>query len=110
MASLTAILTTPFAGRFALYGSTGWTEIRDRAHPESPGGWDVTTVKRGGAPDVTFVPPAPIVQLNLETFAEAIIGGTPYPVTLAEIQSNADTFEAITRSALSGRPEPISDR
>jgi len=110
VASLTAILTTPFAGRFALYGSTGWTEIRDRAHPESPRGWDVTTVKRGGAPNVTFVPPAPIVQLNLETFAEAIIHGRPYPVTLAEIQTNVDTFEAITRSALSGRPEPITTR
>jgi predicted dehydrogenase len=107
IASLTAILTTPFAGRFALYGSTGWAEIRDRTHPEAPTGWDVTTVTRGGAAVVTFAQPAPMVRYNLEAFAQAITGGKPYPVTLAEIQANVDTFEAITRSALSGRPEPI---
>lgn len=106
-ASLTAILATPFAGRLAFYGSTGWVEIRDRTHPENPTGWDVTTAKRGQAPQTVFVAPAPIVRHNLAAFAAAAAGGPPYPVTLEEIQTNVDTFEAIVRSTLSGRPERI---
>jgi predicted dehydrogenase len=110
LASLTAILATPFVGRFALYGSTGWTEVRDRTHPEAPTGWDVTTVTRGGAPAAKFFQPAPTVQHNLEAFAQGITGEQSYPITLTEIEANVDTFEAITRSALSGRPETIRQR
>ncbi|HEX2546915.1 MAG TPA: Gfo/Idh/MocA family oxidoreductase, partial [Ramlibacter sp.] len=32
-ALITAILATPFAGRFAVYGSQGWAEVRDKTHP-----------------------------------------------------------------------------
>jgi predicted dehydrogenase len=47
------------------------------------------------------------VRDNLEAFATAIEGGTPYPITLAEMAANVRTFEAITRSAVSGRIEVI---
>ena len=40
-ALLSAILATPFDGRFAVYGSKGWAEVRDKAHPESPRGWKI---------------------------------------------------------------------
>ena len=43
-ALITAVLTTPFAGRVTVLGSKAWVEIRDRSHPEHPQGWDVTTV------------------------------------------------------------------
>jgi predicted dehydrogenase len=106
-AMITAILATPFAGRLALYGSQGWIEIRDRTHPERPTGWDVTTVRRGAAPETSFWPPHPAVRDNLEAFATAIEGRAPYPVTLAEMAANVRSFEAITRSAASGRIEII---
>jgi predicted dehydrogenase len=106
-AMITAILATPFAGRVALYGSKGWIEIRDRTHPERPTGWDVTTVRRGAAPEASFWPPHPAVRDNLEAFAAAIEGGAPYPITLAEMGANARAFEAITRSAASGRIEAV---
>ncbi len=101
-AMMSAILATPFDGRLTLYGSQGWMEIRDREHPESPQGWDVTTRMRGAAPDHRFFPPHPAVRDNLEAFARAIKGEAPYPVTHAEMLANARCFEAITRSALSG--------
>ncbi len=106
-AMLTAILATPFMGRLAVYGSQGWMEIRDRTHPEIPTGWDVTTVHRGENPATVFNPPHPAVRDNLEAFARAAAGGDAYPVTLDEMTYNVRTFEAITRSAASGRIEMI---
>jgi predicted dehydrogenase len=106
-ALITAVLTTPFAGRVALYGSRGWMEIRDRNHPEDPRGWDVTTVLRGADPVTVFQPPHPSVRENIERFARAAAGELDYPVTLDEMLANVETFEAITRSARSGQVEPV---
>ncbi|MXG88652.1 Gfo/Idh/MocA family protein [Nocardioides flavescens] len=106
-AVITAILTTPFVGRFTVLGSQGWSEIRDRSHPESPTGWDVTTVLRGDQPSTTFAPPHPSVRENVESFARAAAGGEAYPVSYAEMLANVDTFEAITRSARTGRLEAV---
>src|SRR3954464_3503217 len=39
---LNACLATPFDGRFAVYGSKGWAEVRDKTHPEAPEGWVLT--------------------------------------------------------------------
>lgn len=106
-ALLSAILATPFVGRLAVYGSKGWMEIRDRTHPENPTGWDVTTVHRGEDPKTVFAPPHPAVRDNLESFARAITGMAPYPVSLEEMAANVRTFEAISRSVASGRIEAI---
>ena len=107
-AVITAILTTPFLGRVCVMGSAGWMEIRDRRHPEDPAGWDVNLMHRGApAPESRFFEPAPAVLTNLEAFADAVVGTAEYPVTAEEIAANVRTFEAITRSALSGRPEPV---
>ncbi|NBS02552.1 MAG: gfo/Idh/MocA family oxidoreductase [Rhizobiales bacterium] len=106
-AMITAILATPFVGRLALFGSQGWMEIRDRTHPEKPTGWDVTTVHRGESPVTSFYPPHPAVRDNLEAFARAAAGGEAYPVSLDEMVANVRSFEAITRSAASGRIETV---
>jgi predicted dehydrogenase len=106
-AAVTAILTTPFIGRVCVLGSQGWSEIRDRNHPESPEGWDVTTVLRGQGKTEEFYPPSAAVRDNLERFAEAVEGVADYPVTIDEIRANVATFEAITRSALSGAIEKV---
>ncbi|GIE97453.1 Gfo/Idh/MocA family protein [Paractinoplanes rishiriensis] len=107
-ALITAVLTTPFAGRVTLLGSRGWMEIRDRNHPELPRGWDVTTVYRGGEPETKFFPPQPSVRANLEAFAQSAEGKAEYPVSYDEMLANADAFEAITRSARSGQIERIT--
>jgi predicted dehydrogenase len=106
-ALLTAILATSFMGRIAVYGSQGWIEIRDRTHPEHPTGWDVTIAARGKSPATHALPPHAAVRDNLEAFGRAAAGGAPYPVSLAEIDTNVRTFEAITRSALSGKLERV---
>jgi predicted dehydrogenase len=107
VAQLTAILATAFMGRLAVYGSRGWIEIRDRTHPEHSTGWDVTVALRGEATATHFFPPHPAVRDNLEVFGRAVAGEAPYPVSLAEIEANVRTFEALTRSAQSGKLERI---
>jgi predicted dehydrogenase len=106
-ATITAILTTPFIGRICLLGSEGWMEIRDRAHPEAPAGWDVTVRHRDAEPSTRFVPPTRAVLDNLERFAAAVEGGAEYPVSAGDVRATVRAFEAITRSALSGAVEPV---
>ena len=108
-ALLSAILATPFDGRFAVYGSKGWAEVRDKAHPESPRGWTLTTHLRGGEKQARDYPPAKAVLANLEAFADAAAGRAPYPVPQAEMIANVSALEAIFRSAESGKVEPVDN-
>ena len=82
-------------------------DSRDRTHPEHPTGWDVTVAPRGKPPATHSLPPHSAVRDNLEAFGRAAAGEAPYPVSIAEIATNVRTFEAITRSALSGKLERI---
>src|SRR5438105_271587 len=106
-ALLGAVLATPFDGRFAVYGNKGWAEVRDKAHPESPQGWTLTRAYRGGKKETREYPPAKAVLANLEAFAEAATGGTPYPVPQEEMIANVSALEAIFKSAESGRVEAV---
>jgi len=106
-ALLSAILATPFDGRFAVYGSKGWFEVRDKAHPEQPDGWELTLCRRGGRPQRREIPPAPAVLANLEAFAEAALGGAPYPMTHEEMLATVSALEAIVRSTKSGKVEAV---
>src|ERR1043166_5328664 len=108
-ALLSAILATPFDGRFAVYGSKGWAEVRDKAHPESPRGWTLTTHLRGGEKETRDYPPAKAVLPNLEAFADAAVGGAPYPVPQAEMIANVSALEAIFRSATRGEVQRVDN-
>ena len=106
-ALLSAVLATPFDGRFAVYGSKGWAEVRDKAHPEAPEGWVLTVKKRNEKGEVKEFPPAKAVLANLEAFADAAAGRTPYPVPQAQMIANVSALEAIFRSAASGKVEEV---
>jgi predicted dehydrogenase len=106
-ALISAILATPFAGRFAVFGSKGWAEVRDKAHPEAPEGWALTTCLRGERVQSIDMPPAPAVLRNLEAFADAAMGMAPYPVPRKQMIANVSALEAIFRSAASGGIEMV---
>jgi predicted dehydrogenase len=106
-ALITAILATPFAGRFAVYGSQGWAEVRDKTHPEAPEGWTLTTCLRGQRARSVDIGPAPAVLHNLEAFADAAEGRAPYPVPREQMIANVSALEAIFRSAKSGGIEKV---
>jgi len=106
-ALLNACLATPFDGRFAVYCSKGWVEVRDKAHPEAPEGWVLTTNIRNKGREVREFKPAKAVLANLEAFAEAALGGRPYPVPQEEMVANVSALEAIFKSAASGKIEEV---
>ncbi len=106
-ALISAMLATPFVGRFAVYGSKGWIEVRDKNHPEAPEGWEFITCLRGARPERRDLPPAPSVLANLEAFAEAARGGAPYPVPQQEMIANICALEAVIRSTRSGKVEAV---
>jgi predicted dehydrogenase len=102
-AMITAILATPFYGRFTLFGSLGWAEVRDKDHPETPKGWTLTRNIRGQQPVTTDYPPVNPVIANLEAFADAARGVAPYPVPQEQMAANVAALEAIFKSAASGQ-------
>ena len=106
-ALISAILATPFDGRFTVYGSKGWIEVRDRTHPENPTGWDISTVFSGKEKQTHYEEPYAIVRANLEAFAKGVRGVSPYPVTTAEMLANVAALESIMKSAESGQIEQI---
>ena len=108
-ALLSAMLATPFIGRFAVFGSRGWAEVRDKAHPEAPEGWTLTRCSRGGKPQTKDYPPARAVLANLEAFADAAEGRAAYPVPQEQMIANISALEAIFRSAASGRVEAVEN-
>ena len=108
-ALLSAMLATPFVGRFALFGNRGWVEVRDKAHPEAPEGWALTSCARGEKPQVRDYPPARAVLANLEAFADAVEGRAPYPVPQEQMIANISALDAVFRSAGSGRVEAVEN-
>ena len=106
---ISAILATPFEGRFAVYGSKGWAEVRDKAHPEAPEGWTLTCNVRGKQKQSRDFSSATAVLANLEAFADAAAGRAPYPVPQEQMIANISALEAVFKSARSGNIEPVEN-
>jgi predicted dehydrogenase len=107
-ALLSAILATPFDGRFTVYCNKGWIDVRDKAHPSTPAGWTMTTVVAGDVRTIVEYPPASGVLANLEAFADAAEGRAPYSVTQDEMVWNIAALEAVIASASTGSPVAVA--
>jgi predicted dehydrogenase len=108
-ALISAILATPFDGRFAVYGSKGWAEVRDKAHPEAPEGWVLSFKLKNKQRETKEYPPANAVLANLEAFADAAAGRAPYPVPQEQMIANISALEAVFRSARNGNMESVDN-
>ena len=98
-ALISAILATPFDGRFAVYCSKGWIDVRDKAHPSTPAGWTLTKVVSGEKRTSVEYPAASGVLANLEAFADAAEGRAPYLITQEQMVWNIAALEAVVESA-----------
>ena len=105
---VSASLANPFVSRFAVFGSKGWIDIRDKAHVEAPAGWLVTSAMAGGPITTAEVPPAEPVKDNLVSFARTVRGTEAYPITAAQLVDNIALLEAVFASALSCKIEPVA--
>ena len=105
---VSASLANPFVSRFAVFGSKGWIDVRDKAHVEAPDGWVVTSATAGGPIKTVELPPAEPVKDNLVSFARAVRGAEQYPITAAHLIHNIALLEAVFKSALSGKIEAVN--
>ena len=105
---VSASLANPFISRFAVFGSKGWIDVRDKAHVEAPDGWIVTSAMAGGPIETVEIAPAEPVKDNLVSFARAVRGLETYPITSDHLVNNIALLEAVFKSALSGAIETVA--
>jgi len=99
-AYISASLGVPFVSRFAVYGSKGWREIRDKSHVENPTGWLVLASDAAtGLTMIDEVPAAEAVLDNLEAFARAVRGDAAYPIPPADMVANALLLQKMGEAA-----------
>jgi len=104
---VSASLANPFISRFAVYGSKGWIDIRDKAHVEKPAGWVVTSAILDGPITTIEIPPSEPVQANLLAFVHAVRNLKDYPITGTDLINNIALLEAVFASAKSGKIEAV---
>jgi predicted dehydrogenase len=104
---ISAILATPFEGRFAVYGTRGWIEIRDKSHPENPTGWIMTRQIGAKEREIVDYPARSGVRANLEAFAATALGDGAYPMQQQQMIDNIAALEAIFKSAKTGAIVPV---
>ncbi|MGB3391287.1 MAG: Gfo/Idh/MocA family oxidoreductase [Pseudaminobacter sp.] len=104
---INAILVTPLYIGMTVFGSEAWVEVRNHTHPDTPGATTLTCHRRDGTKETIEFAWEDAVRRNLETFADTIRGGDPYPFTDAQKIGNIAVLEAICRSAASNTPVPV---
>jgi predicted dehydrogenase len=102
-----AVLTTPYDGRFALYGTDAWADIRDFSHPDAPGGTALIVCHKGDRHERLDFPAASPIRANIESFADAAQGRGVYPMSQEEMIWNIAALEAVFKSAGSGMVEQV---
>lgn len=93
-AYLGTITATPDMWRFQVFGSKGWAEIRDEHRL-------TVTLLDKTARDEDF-PAVDVERAELERFADAVAGGTDFPVPREDVIANISLLEAITASSSAG--------
>ena len=68
------------------------------ASVEMLGRTELVLRKIGAEPKRVSFPPLDTVRVNLEAFADAVMGSTPYPITISQILATVSAFEAITKA------------
>ena len=109
-ALITSLSGSPFSARFAVFGTKGWVQVSDKAHPEEPEGWILTRRMRGGRMESVESPPVNLVQAALEAFADAVRGRAPYPIAQEDMIETIAILEAVVKSAASGRIERVEGK
>lgn len=80
----------------------------DRATAELRGLQELIVKPVDGEASIETFPPFDMERAELEAFAAAVAGATPYPVPLDDVANGVATFEAVARSAASRQPVEIS--
>ena len=94
--------------RTAVYGTEAFAEVLGhtmtefRLLPAVPGEY-----RAAATPEVTRTEGFNMLTAELEAFAASVASGVPFPTKLTDILHGVEVFEAVLRSAASGRPEAL---
>jgi len=99
--------TTPYYGRFSVFGTEGWLEVRDTGHPQMGGETHVVTCLKGGAQEAQTLGAKDPVKANLEEWADAVEGRGTYRFSDQHLIDNVAMLEAIGSSIQSGQWEKV---
>lgn len=97
--SLTAIGVAPNFNRLHVFGDKGALEMRGSERTEY--------TPLDGTPVVEDPPAVDMCRVELETFAAAVAGDAPWPVTPADAINGVAALEAMGASAETGRPVAV---
>ena len=106
---ISAVLATPFDGRFALYGNKGWAEVRDKAHPEAPEGWTLDRASPGSEKKMLRIPAGECRARQPRGLRRRRGKRAPYPVPQEQMIANVSALEAVFRSVKSGTVERVEN-
>ena len=101
------MLETPIYLRYCVFGSKAWVDVNEYHHPSEPGPTYFSVCRQDGNVDSVTYKWEDTVRINFDAFAEACLGGSPYPFTNEEKLQNIAVFEAICNSAATGEPKLI---
>ena len=89
----------PAYWRVHVFGTKGWVEARDET--------TLTVAPNGQSPRTEAFPPADSLALLLESFAEAVDGGTPFLVPTEQMLDVVGAFEAAISSLAARQPVAV---
>jgi len=101
---LGTFIATAECWRMQVFGSKGWATVGSIPHLHT---WSLTTCMVNAQPTVIDYPQGSSERAELEGFADAIEGRTPYACPPEDAVHGVAVLEAIVESARSGRREAI---
>ena len=102
-ASLAVMISTPFYGRFTVFGEKGWVEIREVSNVDFDDPAEFIYCDKHGKRVVEEHPVVNTVKLNFEEWADAVAGRSTYRINIDEVVSNVQILESIINSAEKNR-------
>src|SRR5690242_18336944 len=97
---LATVRAAPMFWRIHAFGTKGWAEAREENA--------LTVAVIGGAPETRTFQPVDSLGVLLESFAETIETGKPFPVSTADMLDVVGAFEAIIQSIAQEKPVALA--
>lgn len=98
--TLATVRAAPMYWRIMVFGTKGSAEAREET--------SLTVAMIGAQPETKVYPPADSLGVLLDSFAETIETGKPFPVSTADMLDVVGAFEAVIRSIGEGKPVTVA--
>ena len=97
--SLAVMISTPFYGRFNVFGENGWVEIREISNVDFDDPAEFIYCNKDGKRIVEQYDVVNTVKMNFEEWADAISGKSDYRIKIEEVISNVQILETIINAS-----------